>query len=98
MISFSEIVREDIIDEETEKRKGFLVKAFPTRLVFLQSDKSLNLLDLESFKGTEVAAVKFGYSGLHVEYMPKAKKIQVYTNKRQGQVRTVQVFEMPLDN
>jgi hypothetical protein len=96
MISVGEVVRSGMIDEDTEKRKGVAVRSFPTSLVFIQSDKSLSLIDLATFDSKEVATVKFGYSALHVEYSQREKNLLIYTNKRQGQERNIQVIEIPL--
>jgi hypothetical protein len=96
LISVADVIRLDIIDE-TGKRTGLLPNSFPSRLVFLQSDKSLSVINLETFESREVLAVKFGYSGIHVEYSQKQNRIQIYTNRRQGQARNIWAIEIPLD-
>ena len=96
MIPVADVIRSDTIDE-TGKRTGFLPNSFPSRLVFLQSDKSLSLINLETFESREVLAVKFGYSGIHVEYSQTQKRVQIYTNRRMGQARNIWAIEIPLD-
>jgi hypothetical protein len=96
MIPLADVIRSDIIDE-TGKRTGFLPNSFQSRLVFLQSDKSLSLINLEKFESREVFAVKFGYSGIHIDYSPTQKRVEIYTNRRQGQARNILAIEIPLD-
>ena len=52
MINLADVIRSDLVDEDTEKRKGCGVKSFPSKIVIMQSDKSLTLLDVENFKNT----------------------------------------------
>jgi hypothetical protein len=46
-LPLSEIIRHDIIDEDTDKRKGVNIRAFKSNLMFLQSDKALNLVNFD---------------------------------------------------
>lgn len=50
LLPLSEIIRHDIVDEDTEKRKGVNIRAFQSKLMFLQSDKGLSLVNFEECK------------------------------------------------
>jgi hypothetical protein len=67
-LPLSEIVRHDIIDEDTKKRRGDNIIAFKSKLMFLQSDKALTLINFEEKMSKEVLSNKYGYSALNVDY------------------------------
>jgi hypothetical protein len=47
MISVSEVVRQDIVDEDTDKRKGVNIRAFQSKFVFMQSNKTVSIVNFD---------------------------------------------------
>lgn len=74
LLPLSEIIRHDIVDDDTEKRKGVNIRAFKSKLMFLQSDKALSLVNFEESKTYYILANSFGYCGINVDYDQKKSK------------------------